>query len=166
VKSSIPFRISALPEEPFASLFPLSDAELLRHGARRYQADRVPGFPCRVSLLDAQLGERVILLPFPYHAVNSPYQASGPIFVREGARQAKPAIGEVPQSVRQRLLSLRAYDEAGFMVDAEVTEGSDLEAHVDRFFADTRVAYLHVHNARPGCYNCRIDRADAARSGS
>ena len=30
---------------------------------------------------------------------------------------------------------------------------------VDRFFGDPRVRYLHLHNARPGCYNCRVDRA-------
>src|SRR5262249_54388638 len=141
-----------------------SDAELAKHGACRCLADSKPGFPCRVSLVDAEPGEQVLLLPFTHHAVNSPYQASGPIYVREGARQATPAIGEVPQSVRQRLLSLRAYDAAGFMLDAEVTEGSALEAHVERFFADARVAYLHVHNARPGCYSCRIGRVDAVAS--
>jgi len=159
MNASIPFRITALPEASFASLFSLSDAELVQHNAHRYLADQKPGFPCRVSLVDAEPGERVILLPFAYHTVNSPYQGSGPIFVREGARQAMPAIGEVPLSVRQRLLSLRAYDAAGFLIDAEVAEGRDLEAQVDHFFADARVAYLHVHNARPGCYSCRIDRA-------
>jgi hypothetical protein len=157
--SVIPFQIAALPLEPFAAFFGLSDAELAKRGARRSVADKKPGFPCRVSLVDAEPGERVILLPFAHHAVDSPYQASGPIFVREQAKEATPAIGEVPDYLRQRLLSLRAYDEAGIMVDAEVAEGRDLEAHVDRFFADVRVAYLHVHNARPGCYSCRIDRA-------
>jgi hypothetical protein len=34
-----------------------------------------------------------------------------------------------------------------------------LEEVIARFFADPQVAYLHLHNARPGCYNCRVDRA-------
>jgi hypothetical protein len=157
--SSIPFRISALPLEPFAEFFQLSDPELAKCGARRYVADKKPGFPCRVSLVDAEPGERLILLPFPHHAVASPYQACGPIFVREQAQQAMPAIGEVPEYLRRRLLSFRAYDQAGMMVDAEVAEGRDLEAQVERFFSDPGVAYVHVHNARPGCYSCRIDRA-------
>jgi hypothetical protein len=38
----------------------------------------------------------------------------------------------------------------------------DLEAHLEHIFADARVAYLHVHNARPGCHSCGIDRANTA----
>jgi hypothetical protein len=159
MKTSVSFRIRALPVNLFAPLFSLIDAELTKHHARRCVVDKKPGFPCRVSLVDAEPGERVILLPFPHHAVESPYQASGPIFVRENAREAILDVGEVPESVRQRLLSIRAYDQAGVMVDAEVAEGRELEAQIERFFADSRVACIHLHNARPGCYSCRVDRA-------
>lgn len=158
------FRISALPREAFAPLFLLDDTELVRRGARWRVADSKPGYPCRVSLIDAEPGERVLLLPYTHHEVASPYRASGPIYVREQARDHTPAIDEVPDAVRRRLLSVRAYDAAGFMVDAEVTEGRDLEAAVGRFFADQRVAYLHLHNARPGCYSCRVDRVDDTTS--
>jgi hypothetical protein len=27
-------------------------------------------------------------------------------------------------------------------------------------FSDPAIAYLHVHNARPGCFNCRVERAE------
>ncbi len=155
---AIDLQIRALPLAPFAPLFSLSDAELEERGARRSVADAKPGFPCRVSLLDAEPGERVILLPYTHHDVDSPYRGSGPIFVREGAREATPAVNEVPASVRDRLLSYRAYDAAGTMVDSEVAEGRDLEVVVERLFDDGQVAYLHLHNARAGCYNCRIDR--------
>src|SRR5262249_19577580 len=129
MKTSVPFRITALPVEPFVPLFSRSDAELATFGARRCVADKKPGFPCRVSLVDAEPGERVILLPFSHHAVDSPYQASGPIFVREGARQADLDVGEVPELLRERLLSIRAYDSCGLMVDAEVGEGRELEGY-------------------------------------
>ena len=45
------------------------------------------------------------------------------------------------------------------LLDAEVDEGVRLETLIERFFADPRTAFLHVHNARRGCYACRIDRA-------
>ena len=125
------FQISALPAEPFANLFTLSEAELAQRGARRYVADSKPGFPCRVSLVDADPGERLILVPFTHHDVDSPYRASGPIFIREGARRAMPGVDDVPESVRCRLPSIRAYDEAGFLLGAEATEGRDLEAQVE-----------------------------------
>jgi hypothetical protein len=159
MQTSSAFRVVGLPIEPFAPLFSLSDAELAKHGARRYTAQHKPGFPCRVSLVDAEPGERVILLPFTHHACKSPYQSSGPIFVREQARPAILNVGELPQVVRGRLLSIRGYDVDGLMVDADVAEGSELERHIQRFFTDSRIAYLHLHNARPGCYSCRVERA-------
>lgn len=45
------------------------------------------------------------------------------------------------------------------MVSAEVVEGSVLEDTIRTHFADEDVSYLHIHNARPGCYNCRVVRA-------
>ena len=154
------FQISALPLEPFAPLFHLNDDELSARGARWVTADSHPGYPCRVSLLDAKVGERLILLPYTLQPSDSPYRSTGPIFVRESALQATPEVGEVPELVRRRLRSFRAYDEAGMMIDAEVAEGRDLEAVVARLFTDANAAYIHVHNAKPGCYSCRIDRVE------
>ena len=82
-----------------------------------------------------------------------------PIFVREGARQAAPRPGEVPKLLRLRLLSVRAYDSNSLMLDADVVDGKALEPAIERLFSDPRIAYLHVHFARPGCYACRVDRA-------
>ena len=153
------FRFVSLPYEPFASLFEADDAELHARGARRLVVEEKPGTPCRVSLEDAEVGETVVLLPYAHHDVASPYRASGPIFVRRNARRAEPAPGEVPQLLRHRLLSLRAYDRDGMMVAAEVVPGADLETTLGRMFSDPAVDYLHVHNAKPGCFNCRVDRA-------
>jgi hypothetical protein len=153
------FRISALPLSQFQPLFALSDDALVARGMRRVVADEHPGFPCRVSLEDAQPGETLILLNHVHHDVDGPYRGSGPIYVREQATPANLAPGELPDLLRRRLLSLRAYDAAGMLRAAEVIEGRELPALVAGMFADPEVAYLHAHNARPGCYNCRIDRA-------
>jgi hypothetical protein len=79
--------------------------------------------------------------------------------VREHAHTAKLEVNEVPAMIRRRLLSIRAYDRNGMMVGAEVADGSVLEAQIQRFFLDTQVESLHLHNARPGCFNCRVLRA-------
>jgi hypothetical protein len=153
------FRVLALPEQGFADLFSMDDRELQEHGARRYTADRKPGFPCRVSLEDASPGEVVILAPYAHQPADTPYKASGPIFIRAGARRATPAVGEVPALLRSRVLSVRAYDRDSLMCDADVVDGRELESVVERMFGEARVSYLHVHFARPGCYACRVDRA-------
>ena len=155
----IPFQITALPIEQFTSLFSKSDEDLESIGVRRMVADQKPGYPCRVSLVDAEPGEEVLLVPFTHHEVNSPYRATGPIFVRVEAQTARLEINEVPPMIRTRLLSIRGYDAAGMMLLSEVLNGAELEEHLWRFFADPRVAYIDLHNARPGCYNCRVERA-------
>ena len=153
------FRLIALPYERFAPLFDQSDADLEGIGARRMIVDEKPGYPCRVSLADAEVGETVVLAPFTHHEVSSPYRASGPIFIRHGATTARPGAGEIPIMFRHRLLSIRGYDAKAMMVAAEVVEGSDLEDCIGRLFADESVSYLHIHNALPGCYDCRVERA-------
>ncbi len=150
--------ISGLPVQPFQSLFGLDDAELRGHGAVRMTVDSNPGFPCRVSLEDAQVGETVLLLPWQHIDVDTPYRAGGPIFVREKMHEQARIRNAIPEQQCSRLLSVRAYDAEGWMLDAEVVEGNLLEALIARFFGNARVAYLHAHNARRGCYACRVDR--------
>jgi hypothetical protein len=156
---STAFQFVALRPEPFAPLFELSDAQLYEMGARRVVVDAKPGFPCRVSLADAEVGETVLLVPFAHHDVPSPYRASGPIYVRQGVRAASPAVGEIPEMLKRRLLSVRAYDRGAMLIAAEVVDGTELDATVRSLFASEAVNYLHVHNARPGCFNCRVVRA-------
>ena len=153
------FRIHALPLELFAPLFALPDDALHAHGARRVVADGRPAYPCRVSLQDATEGERLVLLHHEHQTADTPYRAAGPIYVREDAVMATPAVDEVPELLRRRLLSLRAYDARGMMVWADVRPGADLEAGIAELFAIDRVDCLHLHYAKPGCYACRVARA-------
>ena len=153
------FQIHALPRDTFAPLFALSDDALRDRDIRRVVADGRPVYPCRVSLQDATEGERLLLLPHAHHVVDTPYRASGPVYVREAAIQATPDIDEVPALLRSRLLSLRAYDARGMMVWADVRPGTELEAGLDELFALERTDYIHLHYAKPGCYACRVVRA-------
>jgi len=155
------FRIHALPAAQFQPLFALSDDELAARDIHRAVADGPNAYPCRVSLRDAQPGERLLLLPYEHHALATPYRASGPIFVREAAADTTFSNDEVPDQLRRRLLSIRAYGEDGMMRIADVVEGRDIESLIARFFERADVAYLHVHFAKYGCYACRITR-DAA----
>lgn len=153
------FRITGLSPEPFRAIFQLDDAELAASGAQRVFADDAsPGYPCRVSLAHAAPGEELVLLSFEHQAACSPYRAAGPIFARKSATVAFDAVNTVPEPVRVRLLSVRAYDAGDMIVDAEVVEGRQIESLIERFFRHPAVAYLHLHYARRGCYACRVDR--------
>ena len=152
------FQLLGLPAESFAPLFALPDQELIRRGMRRVVADRNHGFPCRVSLVDAEVGEELCLLPFEHQPAATPYRASGPIFVRRNASQRVLAPGEVPDYVLSRLISVRAYDAQHQMIDASVCDGPTVAAEIERQFGDARVDYIHLHNARRGCFSCLVRR--------
>lgn len=152
------FRIHALPYQDFAPLFDLRPDELAGRRARIVVAEESPGYPCRVSLADARIGERVLLVNHEHLPANSPYRSCHAIFVRERARQAFPAPGTVPEAIARRLISARAFDVKDFMVTAEVCEGSRLDEVIPEMLADERVAYLHLHHARQGCYAARVTR--------
>jgi hypothetical protein len=153
------FRITGLLAEPFRHLYGLSDQELARHGVKRYIADKSPGFPDRIEMRDASVGQRLLLLNHVYQPANTPYRASHAIFVREGAENTYDRVDEVPEVMRARLLSLRAFDAEGMMLDADVVDGGDIEALISKLFVSRHVAYIHAHNAKHGCYSGRIDRA-------
>jgi hypothetical protein len=153
------FRLVGIDHEQFEPLFRLSDAQLKERGVVRRIATESPGFPCRISLEDADVGDELLLVPYRHQPAASPYRASGPIYIRRGARQATLAADEVPTCVSGRLMSVRAYDAEHMIVAAEVCEGSAVAPEIRRLFADDRVAYLHLHNAKQGCFSCRVDRA-------
>jgi len=153
------FQIVGLSPLPFETLFALPAEALAARGIRRVRAAASPGYPCRVSLEDAAAGDELLLLPFEHQPASSPYRASGPIYVRAGARQRTMAVGEVPESVRRRQISLRAYDADDMIVDADVCDGESAGTEIERLLGDPRVRYLHLHNAKRGCYSCLVRRA-------
>jgi Protein of unknown function (DUF1203) len=152
------FRITGLPPEPFRPLFGLDDAQLADRGIKRYIADSKPGFPDRIELRDAEPGESVLLLNYTHQPANSPYRASHAIFVLEGAKGRYDRIDAVPEVFRPRMLSLRAFDEQGLMVDADLVDGREVEGLIERLLGNDAVAYIHAHYAKRGCYAGRIER--------
>lgn len=153
------FRLVGLPPDSFAPLFALASDELAARGVRRVVATARPGFPCRIGLDDAEPGDELLLLPFEHQPGNSPYRASGPIYVKAGARQRTLAAGEIPDYVRLRQISLRAYDAEHMIVGAEVCAGDAVGAEIECQFADPQVSYIHLHNAKRGCFSCLVERA-------
>lgn len=155
----MPFQISALPADRFRHLFGADEGKLDAHGAKRVIVDADHAFPCRVSLEDARIGEAVLLLNYEHQAATSPYRSRHAIFVREHAEEARLSPDDVPHQLRRRLLSIRAFDADDMMIDGEVVDGADFERPALAMLANPKTSYLHVHNAKFGCYAARVDRA-------
>lgn len=154
------YRITGLEPEQFRELFGMSDEELAKRNIVRSVVQEKPGAPCRISLEDAEVGEHVLLLNYQHQPAETPYRSSHAIYVRESPVQKFDAVDVIPESLRIRMLSVRAFDVAGSMVDADLVSGTELEPLIERFFQDPRTKYLHVHNAKRGCYAARVDRVE------
>lgn len=156
--SSTHFRIRGLAPEDFAHLIGQSDEALARYGAQRCVADKKPGFPDRIGLRDAEPGESLILVNYTHQPAQNAYHARHAIFVLEGGEPRYDEVDRIPEVLRLRQLSLRAFDEADMMADAALVDGKSAQAAIARMFADPRVRYIHAHYATRGCFACRIDR--------
>jgi hypothetical protein len=152
------FRIKGLDPERFAPLFAMSDTALAERRALRRISDSKPGFPCRITLRDADPGETVLLLNFEHLPVDSPYRSSHAIYV-SASREPFDAVNEVPPAFVERLLAIRAFDETGLMLDADIVEGRAAAPLIRRLLSAPAVSYLHAHYAKRGCYAGRIERA-------
>jgi hypothetical protein len=152
------FQIAALQPQIFEDYFTLSDDELADRLAVRVTATKKPGFPCRVSLADAEIGDELILVNYLHQSGASPYRAAHAVYVRKGVEQARPEVDEIPDLLRIRTLSLRAFNDRAAIVAAELVEGENLDPALDRLLADPAVAYVHIHFAGHGCYAARADR--------
>ena len=152
------FQISALSIDRFSHLFGQDRETLAKKGVKRMVADNKPGYPCRVSLQDAEVGEKVLLMNYEHQPMPTPFRSSHAIFVRESASQTIPNKNEIPKMFRHRLLSVRAFDKSGMMVDADVIDGERLESLIERMLENKSADYLHIHNAKLGCYAALVER--------
>lgn len=152
------FVIRGISAEPWRDLFGSSDMTLAARGAVRMIADGKPGYPCRVTLTDAEVGESLLLVNYEHQPEVTPYRSCHAIFVREGADVPAAFVDEVPESLAVRLLSVRAFDITAMMIEADCCEGGTLARLIGSMFANPAVAYLHVHNAKRACFAARVDR--------
>jgi len=120
-------------------------------------ADSPNGFPCRHCLRWAQPGERVILFPYEAIPAGHPYSESGPIFVHADRCQRYSATREYPSDFRNGRV-FRAYNANCGMIDAEVVNGSEPEAVVEKLLQNPETAFVHARSVTHGCYTFGVER--------
>lgn len=151
------YMIRGLDPMSFAHLFNLSDGELEAQGAKRVTADAYPGYPCRIMLDDLQPGKTLLLVNHVSHQ-GGPYHASHAIFVGEGQGASAQFVDQVPPALDRRILSIRAFDENGMMIDAALAQPGEANAVIHRLLDNPEVHHLDAHNATRGCFAARVDR--------
>lgn len=122
----------------------------------RVIADQPVGYPCRVCLTDAAVGDALVL--GPHRVGTGVYATTGPIFVHADGCARFSGDG-IPEAIARRQLAVRAHDADGRLRGGEVIDGEALAELAGRWLADPTIAELRVFHARAGCYACRVVRA-------
>lgn len=152
------FQVHALDETQFQKFFTMSAQDLAAQNACLEVVKEYPGTPCRVSLDDAKVGETVLLVNYTHQDGSSPYKSSHAIFVRKDVKTENPQPATIPRVLSSRLMSVRGFDQKHMMVQADVVDGTELQVTIEAFFADPDVDYIHLHNAKQGCFAAKVTR--------
>jgi hypothetical protein len=152
------YQITGLSPQSFSSLIGADDMTLGDAGAIRVTATADAGFPCRISLQDANAGETLILLHHTSHDVATPYRSSYAIYIRENATQAAHYVDALPPVFEGRPLGLRGFDAKGMLRGAMLALPGQADARIREMFENDEIAYIDAHNAAHGCFAARVER--------
>lgn len=152
------FQVTGLNPAEFAPLFQLTVSKLEERGIVALDADD-SDYPCRISLRHAPVGDRLLLLNYTHLPAHSPYRSSHAIYVSQSAVEQGSYVNEIPPIMVPRTLSVRAFDAAHMMIDADIIEGCEAGSLIERFLGESTVSYLHVHFAKRGCFAARVEAA-------
>jgi hypothetical protein len=155
---SMTYRITGLRREDFSAFLGLDERELAQRGARRVVADSKPGFPCRVSLEDAEPGESLILFNHVSHDVPTPFRSAYAIYVRETAAEPACYLNEPPPVFAGRTLGLRGFDSQGMLRGALLAPPGEADSKIRELFERPEIDTIHAHNAAAGCFAAKIVR--------
>jgi Protein of unknown function (DUF1203) len=151
-----PFRVVPLPTEIADRARCAAETGAADHAV--VTADSPTGYPCRHCLRFAKPGERLILFPYASIPAGHPYSETGPIFVHAEPCERYSATHEYPEDFRKGR-ALRAYNANYDMIDAEVADGSEPEAIVEKLLQNPETAFVDARSVTRGCYTFRIQRA-------
>jgi hypothetical protein len=154
--TSSAFRIAPLPTEVAEEARRVAESGAEDHAI--IKVDSATGYPCRHCLRWAQPGERVILFPYASIPPGHPYSETGPIFVHAERCERYGATGEYPVDFRNARV-FRAYDANYNMIDAEVANGNDPEAVIEKLLQNPKTEFVDARSVTRGCFTFRILRA-------
>lgn len=127
----------------------------------RVTASSKPGFPCRITLEDAEPGEELLLFNHISHDVESPYRSSYAIYARTGATTAAQYTDAIPPIFEGRPLGMRAFGIDAMLKTARLAMPGDADETIRQLFELDEVAYIDVHNAAYGCFAARVERFES-----
>ncbi len=156
ISASTAFRIVPLATEVAEEARQKAKSGAVDHAV--IKVDSATGYPCRHCLRWAKPGEHVILFPYASIPPGHPYSEIGPIFVHGEPCERYCASAEYPADFRNGRV-FRAYDADYNMIDAEVANGNEPEAIIEKLFQNPKTQFVDARSVTRGCFTFRIVRA-------
>ncbi|HAU21777.1 MAG TPA: DUF1203 domain-containing protein [Erythrobacter sp.] len=150
--------VRGLDPKQFSNLFAFDNAQLEARYATRVVAGPAGRYPCRVSLLNADPGDELLLMNHNSHDVRTPYRNNYAIYVRKDAKETASYVDELPPVLRSCQIALRGYNADGNLIDGVLALDDNVDEIVRTLFADDSISYIHAHNAAYGCFAALVER--------
>ncbi len=156
------YRVIAIPDEIAHAVRTTGSSPRYGHPAH---SEVALGYgPCRHCLRTFAVGtDRRILFTYDPFADTDPLPLPGPVFIHESVCARYPEDAGFPEDLRQHALRLNAYADGRRLRALEYVGDGDAEPVIDRLLGQADVDYIHVRDTEAGCYDFRIERADASR---
>jgi hypothetical protein len=116
------------------------------------------GEPLRCCLRNARSGEAILLFGHEPLLPASPYREIGAVFAHTRPCAGPMDAGGYPSEWRDRPQVLRAYDQRGWICDAQTHDGTDPALAITTMLENEAVAEIHSRNIAYGCYMFLIRR--------
>lgn len=121
--------------------------------------------PCRLCLRTFAVGrERRILFTYDPFEESGANPLPGPVFIHESACRRYPENAGFPQELLRHALTLAAYGQDRRLLAEEHVSNGKIEPVLERLLGQSDVDYIHVRDTEAGCFDFRIERADAPAS--
>jgi hypothetical protein len=78
--------------------------------------------------------------------------------VSKSAKEAADYVDTIPPALDRRILSLRAFNADGMMVEAALAQPGEADPAIRKLLANPMATHIDAHNAIRGCFAARIDR--------
>jgi hypothetical protein len=112
----------------------------------------------RCCLRNARTGEAILLFGYEPLLPASPYRELGAVFAHAYRCAGPIDVGRYPSEWRERPQVLRAYDQRGWICDAQTHDGTDPELAITTMLENEAVVQIHSRNIAYGCYMFLIRR--------
>ncbi len=150
--------VRGLDPAPYRALFEAPPEVLAENLAEWREIEAFGGHPCRVTLEEAQIGERVLLINFVSLDKPTPFRASHAIYVRENAQIAAVYEDCLPDMLVNRTLGLRGFTEDGYLHHGALAAAGEAHISIGELLRQSEVAYVDIHAAGYGCFIARAER--------